>query len=56
MRRPHLRGNPAAEHARDGVADGHGGTFVSDIVKMEIGWLVKKLFVDTVWPRDWANG
>ena len=29
-----------------GVADGHGGTFVSDIIKMEIGGLVKKLFVD----------
>ncbi|KAK8821720.1 protein phosphatase 2C [Blastocystis sp. ATCC 50177/Nand II] len=29
-----------------GIADGHGGTFVSDIVKMEIGGLVKKLFVD----------
>ena len=29
-----------------GVADGHGGTFVSDIVKMAIGGLVKKLFVD----------
>ena len=29
-----------------GVADGHGGTFVSDIIKMEIGGLVKKLFAD----------
>lgn len=29
-----------------GVADGHGGTFVSDIIKMEMGGLVKKLFSD----------
>ena len=29
-----------------GVADGQGGTFVSDIIKMEIGGLVKKLFAD----------
>ena len=29
-----------------GVADGHGGTFGSDIIKMEMGGLVKKLFSD----------
>ena len=29
-----------------GGADGHGGTFVSDIIKMELDGLVKKLFVD----------
>ena len=35
-----------------GVADGHGGTFVSDIIKMEMGGLVKKLFSDI---RKWIN-
>ena len=29
-----------------GVADGHGGTFVSDIIKMEMGGMVKNLFSD----------
>ena len=29
-----------------GVADGHGGTFVSDIIKMEMGGMVKSLFSD----------
>ena len=29
-----------------GVADGHGGTFVSDIIKMEMGGLVKRVFSD----------
>ena len=35
-----------------GVADGHGGTFVSDIIKMEMCGLVKKLFSDI---RKWIN-
>ena len=29
-----------------GGEEGDGGTFVSDIIKMELGGLVKKLFVD----------
>ena len=27
-----------------GVADGHGGTFVSDVIKMEMGSMVKRIF------------
>ena len=29
-----------------GVADGHGGTFVSDVIKMEMGSMVKRIFGD----------
>ena len=29
-----------------GVADGHGGSFVSDIIKMEMGGVVKRVFSD----------
>ena len=29
-----------------GVADGHGGTFVSDVIKMEMCSLVKRIFGD----------
>ena len=29
-----------------GVADGHGGTFVSDVIKMEMGAMVKRIFGD----------
>ncbi|CBK21016.2 Protein phosphatase 2C [Blastocystis hominis] len=36
--------NPVPNILLTGVADGHGGTFVSDIVKMEFGKLVKKFF------------
>ena len=29
-----------------GVADGHGGTFVSDVIKMEMSSMVKRIFGD----------
>ena len=29
-----------------GVADGHGGTFVSDVIKMEMGSMVKRIVGD----------
>ena len=29
-----------------GGADGHGGTFVSDVIKMEMGSMVKRIFGD----------